>query len=441
MKKIVASVGLVALGASALDSASAQVLTSPDSSKPWSISATLRGFYDDNTATVPNSYPTSALDGAHRGSWGWEVSPAAALAWSVEQTTLNLGMLYSLKYYQDTQPFTSSHSDQVFTFNAGLDHTFSERYKVRVNDSFVIGQEPDLLRSGDSFSTFQYVSGDNIRNYGSIAFDAQFTPEFGMDLGYDNSLYDYKDRGATVSGGQIQPSVAGSLNRIENIAHIEGLYNIRPQTKVLLGAMYTDIDYNANELIGGSVLGPFVFNPVYSDYRNSRMTTGYAGVENNFTPELKGSFRIGASYVDFYNANADSKTSPYISGSLSYTYAPQSAVTFGSSYSRNPTDVIGLSANNNLTLDAESQVLYVNVNHRITPKLFGSLMGQFQNSKYYGGAYDSKTEQFFLVGLDVEYRFNQYLSSHVGYNYDNLGSELGRHYDRNRVYFGVTATY
>jgi hypothetical protein len=441
MKKIVASVGLVALGASALDSASAQVLTSPDSSKPWSVSATLRGFYDDNTGTVPNSYNTSALNGAHRDSWGWEVSPAAALSWSVEQTTLNLGMLYSLKYYQNKVPYTSANSDQVFTFNAGLDHSFSERYKIRVNDSFVIGQEPDLLRAGNTYSTFEYVSGDNIRNYGSIAFDAQLTPEFGIDAGYDNSYFDYSDSNPTVSGGQIQASTGGTLNRIENMAHVEGLYNIRPQTKVLLGAMFTDIDYTGDQLISGTVLGPFLFNPVYSDYRNSRMYTGYAGVENNFTPELRGAFRLGVSSIDFYNADTDNQTSPYINGSLSYTYAPQSAVTFGSSYNRNPTDVIGLGGNNNITLDAESQVVFLNVHHRITPNLFGTLLGQFQNSKYYGGTYDDKKEQFYVLGVDMEYRFNQYLSSHVGYNYDNLGSEIGRHYDRNRVYLGVTATY
>ena len=54
MKKIVASVGLVALGASALQTASAQALVGPDASKPWSVSATIRGFYDDNPGTVAN---------------------------------------------------------------------------------------------------------------------------------------------------------------------------------------------------------------------------------------------------------------------------------------------------------------------------------------------------------------------------------------------------
>jgi hypothetical protein len=29
----------------------------------------------------------------------------------------------------------------------------------------------------------------------------------------------------------------------------------------------------------------------------------------------------------------------------------------------------------------------------------------------------------------------------VGYNYDNVDSQLGRTYDRNRVYVGVTGSY
>src|SRR5262249_45623385 len=66
MKKIVASVGLVALGASGVQTAFAQDF-SADNSKPWSISATLRGFYDDNVNTWPNNQPLP--NGFSRGSW------------------------------------------------------------------------------------------------------------------------------------------------------------------------------------------------------------------------------------------------------------------------------------------------------------------------------------------------------------------------------------
>jgi len=445
MKKIVASVGLVALGASGIETALAQVLSAPDNSKPWSVSATLRGFYDDNTATIPNN--SAPPPGQHRDSAGLEVNPSAAFVWSVEQTTLNLGVLYSLKYYQNTPPGSTDHHDQAFTFNTGLTHSFNERYKGSVNDSFVIGQEPDYLRAGSSFATFQRVSGDNIRNFGAVTFDAQLTPEIGVAVGYDNAYYDYKDTGVTITGAGVQPSLSGILNRIENRAHVEGLYQILPETKGLAGFQFSDFDYYSDQLIaGGPVvavppLGFIVMNPIYAKDRDNREYTGYLGVEHNFTPVLTGSLRAGASYTEYYNApNADNPVTPYVNAILKYTYAPQSSVQGGFSYDRNPTDVIasGLST---VTLDAESAVVFASVNHRITPSLFGSLIGQFQNNVYHGGTADGKTEQFYLFGLELEYRFNQYLSAHAGYNYDNLASELARHYDRNRVYVGVTATY
>src|ERR1041385_7409800 len=203
MKKIVASVGLVALGASGIQTTSAQVMGTPDNSKPWSVSATLRGFYDDNTATLPDS-----TTGIKKESFGYQIEPAAALIWSAEQTSVNLGFLYSLKYYENRPPGSADHIDQAFTFNAGLTHDFNERFKVRVNDSFVIGQEPDLLRAGNVFSTFQRVSGDNIRNYGSLGGDAQITPKFGIGAGYDNAYYDDKNSGESLTPSlDIQPSL------------------------------------------------------------------------------------------------------------------------------------------------------------------------------------------------------------------------------------------
>ena len=67
MKKFFVSVGLAAAGTASLHAAYA-----PDShwttSKMWSLSATLRGFYDDNYTTTPEK----------RGSFGFEVSPRSA---------------------------------------------------------------------------------------------------------------------------------------------------------------------------------------------------------------------------------------------------------------------------------------------------------------------------------------------------------------------------
>jgi hypothetical protein len=445
MKKIVASVGLVAIGASGIQSASAQALGAADASKPWSVSATLRGFYDDNTSTIPNNQPTPP--GQHRDSFGFEVAPSAALAWSVDQTTITLGAMYSFKHYDHIPINSTSHNDNTFTFNAGLTHAFNEQISARVNDSFVVGQEPDLLRAGNTFSTFQRVSGDNIRNYGMIGLDWQLNPEFGLGFGYDNAFYDYKDRGYGVAAGAIQPSLAGALNRIENRVHLEGNFQVEPETKLLLGYQFTDVDYNGNELIGGTV-DPIVpgqiDNPVYSKARNSYEHTMYAGAEHNFSPEFKGALRAGASYTEYPNDSTVGSTwTPYVTGTLKYNYAPQSYVEGGVSYDRNPTDVVGSTSLGTTTVDAQSAVVFVALNHAITPQLFANVIGQFQNSRYRGGLYDGNEEQYYLLGLNLEYRFNQYFAGSVGYNYDNLrsSSALNRSYDRNRVYIGVTATY
>jgi len=73
--------------------------------------------------------------------------------------------------------------------------------------------------------------------------------------------------------------------------------------------------------------------------------------------------------------------------------------------------------------------------------LYGSVVGQFQNSTLDGGPLNNISERYYLLGLNIEYRFNLHLSTHVGYNYDKLDSDANRSFDRNRVYVGVTASY
>jgi uncharacterized protein (PEP-CTERM system associated) len=89
-------------------------------------------------------------------------------------------------------------------------------------------------------------------------------------------------------------------------------------------------------------------------------------------------------------------------------------------------------------------VLYATWNHRITPRLFGSMTGQIQNSTYNNGAFNNETDRFYLLGLNLEYRFTPNFSAHVGYNYDKLDSDINnppRSFDRNRVYMGIAASY
>jgi hypothetical protein len=424
MKKLVASVGLMALGISSMQA----VPPAPDPSKPWSVGVTLRGFYDDNVLAEGSN---------EQDSIGFEISPFAGYVFNLAQGTISLGYTYSLKWYDDPPDFTPNDPDddpkdtvQTHSFDFAMEYAFGSRYDLSVRNSFVIGQEPDLLRSGNTFDTFQPVFGDNIRNYGSINLNARLTPVFGLGLGYNNAYFNYDE-----------DTTSSTLDRIEHMPYIDGRWQLQPNTVGILGYQFREIDYTADEeldLFGNK-----------SDIRNSSAHYVYVGAEHSFTPAMFGAFRAGASFIDYYNdPNDQSDVAPYFKANLRYTYLPESYLEVGASYDRSATELFNDTDPNDpdnedqFVQDAQTAALWASLTHRITPKIFGSLMGQIQNSLYEGsGNFDGDSDWFFTFGANLEYRFNAYFSSHIGYNYDNLNGDTGRDFTRNRVYIGFTAVY
>jgi hypothetical protein len=438
MKKIVASVSLIAVGAAGLQAGSLSDFTS-ESGKPWTLSATLRGFYDDNINTYPNDL--ALPPGWHRSSFGMEVSPGVEFNFPMEQTTLSFGYIYSYKYYENKLMGSSGNDDNTHDFHAALTHAFSERYSVSVKDSFVIGQEPDFLRAGNTFTTFQRYSGNNLRNYGTIDFMAQLTPEFGLDLGFANTLMSYSDNANPESTGLASNS--GLFDSLDYVVHLDGRYQLQPQTIGIVGFQYRETDYTGNQDIDPGLTYPNGQN-IMSNSRDARSYYGYVGLDHNFRPDLMGSIRVGARYTQYYNdpANQD-QTSPYLMTSLKYTYLPESYLQFGSTYDYSPSSLpnAGVNSAGDINVSSQSGTVFASVVHRIVPKLFGSVQGQYQNSKYYGGAYDGMDANFYLVGLNLRYQFTPNFSAEAGYNYDNLKSSVVGSYDRNRVYIGITGSY
>lgn len=423
MKRIVASVGLVALGA-----ASVHAQATGPAPKWWSASATLRGFYDDNLNTSPDGSPK-----VH--TFGYQVRPALGISIGNDQTSFSANYAYSFLYYDKRPAGNTEKYDQDHIFDLALNHSFSERYQLHVGDRFVVGQQPDALRTDNFTHTVFRLSGDNIVNAGTITLDDQLTPVFGLQLGYDNDLYDYADHNTTFG-----PSTAGLLNRIENYAHIDGRWRVMPDTVALLGYQYGDVDYTANEFLGIDSLG----NPQTSDVRNNRSHTGYVGLEHEFNPQFTGAVKVGASYYDYYNdPTTTGSFGPYALATLSYTYAPESYVRIGFQESRIASTLVG-NTTTEFIHDQETSVFFATLRHRIVPNLFAGLNGTFQNGTFNGGGptFDGKSERFYQVGVDLEYQFTPHFSADAGYDYDRLDSDIaGRNYQRNKVYMGVTASY
>jgi hypothetical protein len=434
MKKFFISVGLVAAGTASLQAAYAPDLNSMETTKFWSVSGTLRGFYDDNFNTSPN--------GDKKGSAGYEVSPSVSFNVPMQQTEFDLRYTYGLYYYQTRRDQGNNPYDQTHQVDLWLDHAFTERWQTTVHDTFVVGQEPGLLNPGGGATpTFQRVEGNNIVNDANVALTTDWTRLFSTVLTYDNGYYDYQQNGGTASA----PSQNGLLTRLDQSVALNLQWAVAPETIALVGFSYEWVNYLGNEQISQYYSSPFLPPTIfYSDSRNYRSYIPYVGVQHSFLANLSVSAKVGAQITEYVNDSASPNfITPWVQSSLNYTYAEGSYAMLGFQHSQNATSVSTPNSQGNITQSQQSSVLSASVNQEITAKLMASIIGSVQLSQFNQGAYNNNSEQFYSLGLNLNYAFNQHLSAEAGYNLDDLQSSVSANgpYSRNRVYIGVTAAY
>ncbi len=446
MKRIIASAGLAALGAASMQAATPYSaltypgLTPAEQTKPWSVGLAVRGFYDDNYTTSPNNgVDPNGNPVSKKSSWGVDVSPSAAVNLNLDQTQIGLSYIYDMRWYADRQ---SNEADHIQVANLSISHAFSERYKLDVSDKFVYAQEGNVAFDGSGPITTPTVletDADYLRNVPRVAFSAGLTEKIALNVAYKNEYWDYKQQGPN--------SRSALLDRSENLFTLEGAYFLQPATSALIGYQYGTVNHlrRAPDLIFTGYYSAFGV-PIYGDpnIRDAKSHYIYGGVDHNFNPQLNGAVRLGAQITHYPYLNDlaqygpvnadDNSVIPYADAHLTWTYNPGSSLTLGVINTLNQTDVAALAQ--------ESVAVYGSLTHRITPKVTGSVVGTFQDSKYKEGIYNGEVDLLYLAGVNLTYAFNPNLAAEAGYNFDRLDSDLpSRSYSRNRVYFGLRATY
>jgi hypothetical protein len=419
MKKIIASAGLVAVSAAGLQAqTSAPGLSPMEATKPWSISATLRGFYDDNYTAIHKS--------AEDDSFGFEIRPAFGLNFPFEQSFVGLGYIYSLKWFEGRP---DEETDQSHEVTLRADHRFSEQFSVDFDDSFVYSDEPGIVDDTGPVTTFLRTDAEAFRNRAAINFDAQLTELIGLGLGYQNNWYDYTDDGPG--------SRSALLDRFEHDFNIEGRWHARENLFASLGYGLGIVSFTDDEAIAQVGGVPVAF----SDDRDSISHRVYVGAEQAVTSQFRISAKVGGEYTDFTELD-ESNLTPWAQVAGTYNYLPGSYLQFGFRHDRNATDRATPTLEGDIVTDQESSSLFGSITHRITPRLDGSIIGRVQRSEFQEGALDGDIDNFVMLGLNLEYRFTPNWSTEVGYNYDRLDSDVRfRSFTRNRVYAGVRATY
>ena len=433
MKKFIVSVGLVAAGATSVQMAHAD--GGGVDSKVWAVSASLRGFYDDNYATTPKKV----------GSYGFEVSPDLSVSAPLGQTEIGLRYIYGLYYYQKREQLSEKAYDQTHQVDLWLDHAFNERWHGKISDTLAVGQEPALINGGTPYR----VNGNNIADTATASLDTDWTRELSTSLIYSLGYYDFSQNtnyvNATTVPPTVIPSLAGELNRIDNSIELDLKWHLDTQTTLFVGYTFDQVNYTENQDIGYS---PFLHkNGGYyvSKDRDNRSHFVYVGAEHDFLANLSVDARVGVQYNDTYNDPlSSSQYTPYANLSATYTYLPGSYVQLGVTHALNATDVSAVNAvNGTITQNQETTTLYGSINHHITADLLGSIVAQWQNSSFSGGAYNNDTENDYSAGVSLTYNISRHFSCDAGYNYDKLQDDsiANRGYERNRVYVGVSAAY
>ena len=415
MKKIIASAGLAAVGVAGLQAQNYGDLTPEQAQKRWSVSAAVRGFYDDNYTTRPSG-------SLKADSFGVEISPSASLNLPMETSFFGLSYLYSALYFEDRN---KDNWDQSHDVRLTFDHRFTERYRINLRDQFVYSIEPTLLSQQGTVTAPLRADAEGLHNRALLTFDAELTRQWSLRISYANEYYDYQDSGPG--------SYSALLDRDEHSVRIDPRFIVAPDTTAFAGYEFGFRDYLSTEFIATGVQG--------TD-RDVQSHTIYVGADHQFTSQLTVEGRAGAKYRNYTELNQDD-VRPFVDIVGTYNYLPGSYVKLGIKYDNNATDVAFVGTDpNDVTLDQDTTTAYVSVNHRITALLTAGLLAQYQHSVYHGGPTDGDSDDYVTLALNVAYKLHKNWSVEASYFLDNLWSDIdGREFNRNRVFAGARFTY
>ena len=432
MKRVVASAGVFAVGMAGLQGANVTGLTPQEQSKWWVVAGSLRGFYDDNSLNQPDAIAVA--------STGFEIHPGVSLNFPMDRTLFRASYDLTLDYYLDRP---SSKLDQTHIFDTRLNHRFTERYDVNIENSFVYSDEPAVLAPGSSAVDTVVRRGDSsgLRNRALIDFNGKMTPVIGAVVGYKNNLRNYKQTGVG--------SYSALFDSVEQLFHVDAQWFRSETTVYFTGYQFGFINYTSSDPIGvgfdpglpgGRPPAGTPTVPIYPDSKNNVSHYLYVGAKRELSKQLTTTASWGVQYTDYYNAN-DSSLSPYIDLKVNYTYLPGSSAQLGLSAARIPADV-GIGSDGELTLDALAGTFYTSINHRFSYHFNGAVNLSYQKTIYNGGIYDGKSSDYLTIDSRVEYKLRENLFLDLGYVWYLYASTIpGSDFTRNRVYLGIRATY
>ena len=401
MNKKIITLGVAAIGVAGVQAA--------DAGKVWEVTASLRGFYDDNYTTSPDELAEE--------SWGIEVSPGINFTLG-EGTDMEFsaGYAFGMRYYEDRE---SDNEDYGHELGISLDKKFSDTSVLLLSNGLVVAQEPEILNGGTPLR----IEGDNLRNTFAAQYRRILSGSTGVEIGYGNSIFDYEEE-----------YHSALLDRSYNEVSLDVFYGMA-ETEYYAGYRYSSTDFEGDVL---QVPG-LVFNPAA---RSNHAHAGYVGARHQLDKNILANVRAGVQNVDYYDFDLmpglipEDESSPYVDARMEWEYAEGSKLVAGATLARGATDL--------QAADQEITSVYAQLLHKISGRVHGTLTGRFQDAEISGGGegLDGKEESLLLLGASLTYAVADNIWAEVAYNYDELDSDVPyRSFERNYLSVGIGTTY
>ena len=401
MNKKIITLGVAAIGVAGVQAA--------DAGKVWEVTASLRGFYDDNYTTSPEVLAEE--------SWGIELSPGINLTLG-EGTDMEFsaGYAFGMRYYEDRG---GDNEDYGHELGISLDKKFSDTSVLLLSNGLVVAQEPEILNGGTPLR----IEGDNLRNTFAAQYRRILSGSTGVEIGYGNSIFDYEEE-----------YHSALLDRSYNEVSLDVFYGAA-ETEYYAGYRYSSTDFEGDVL---KVPG-LVFDP---GARSNHAHSGYVGARHQLDQNIRADVRAGVQTVDYYDFDLmpglipEDETSPYVDARMEWEYAEGSKLVAGATLARGATDL--------QAADQEITSVYAQLLHKISGRVHGTLTGRFQDAEISGGGegLDGKEESLLLLGASLTYAVADNIWAEVAYNYDELDSDVPyRSFERNYLSVGIGTTY
>lgn len=364
------------------------------SEKPFTVTAGLRGEYDDNIFTSNNN---------RQSSWKTIVDPSIIFEYPMEQTLLSARYTFNATYFSDRpgDDFDLSHD-----FVARAAHSFSPKFDVDLRNRFNYSQE-SAIGAG---AVVQRRLGDRYQNEAAATATYRWTDRFATVTSYQNNLVEYESN-----------NVGFVNNYMEHVVSQELRYEVLPTT---------------------TAVGAFTFNLV--DYesipRDQEAYIFTVGADHYINPVWLISGRVGAEYRTYDNPIFADQVNPYASLETIWNYAPKSNVRVGYQHTTALTDFAAFSS-------ISTDQISASITHYVTPKFFvgGSMIyviGRYDGNESFFANQGDASEDTAYAMINAGYEFSRYLSFVAGYRFTMVSSDfVGRDYERNQVWFGIRGTY